>query len=360
VGTTSDVAPQPFAGCSPPAAEICNGQDDDCNGSTDENAVCANRCQAAAIIGQCAIRGDGRLVCWSQNGLPISPDDPAVQAHVSQFVTAPFADCVRRDDGGVWCRDRPGRGPTFARVRTLGWDTVEIALGHVGACARKTDGSVWCWSPIGTSPSFSYGTPQRVPALQGALHLFSAERQVCAAMPNGSLWCAGIDVYDRSLSNGDGPPTWKVKTGVSHVAKLQDSGEHTCALRDDGRIFCRGGNNVGQLGDGTLSAQTQFVSANALGDDNVDLAIRFDETCALKRDGSVVCVGDPTAFIQPSAGANGSQPHALTAFGPGVRRLGFPCAMASDGSVRCLPEVPRTPEPMATQVEVCSAAERTP
>src|SRR5205814_7665050 len=93
VGTSSDVAPQPFAVCSPSAAEICNGHDDDCDGSADENAVCANRCQAAAIIqpqppfnpGQCAIRGDGRLVCWSVDGLLISPDDPALQADVSQF-----------------------------------------------------------------------------------------------------------------------------------------------------------------------------------------------------------------------------------------------------------------------------------
>jgi hypothetical protein len=73
----------------------------------------------------------------------------------------------------------------------------------------------------------------------------------CAIKQDGSLWCWG---YNLDGQVGDGTNSDKVipvkimSSGVSSVAL---GGYHTCAIKQDGSLWCWGLNSDGQLGDGT-------------------------------------------------------------------------------------------------------------
>jgi hypothetical protein len=109
----------------------------------------------------------------------------------------------------------------------------------------------------------------------------------CAIKQDGSLWCWGRNDYGQL---GDGTYSGKstpvqITSGVSSVAL---GGYHTCAVKIDGSLWCWGDNSSGQLGDGTNTSKntpvqiTSGVSSVALGGYH---------TCAVKIDGSLWCWG---------------------------------------------------------------------
>ena len=69
---------------------------------------------------------------------------------------------------------------------------------------------------------------------------------------------------------------------------------HTCAILDDGSVACWGGNQYGQLGDGTTTNRDTPTQTASLGVDRTAVAITsgYSHTCALLDDGSVVCWGE--------------------------------------------------------------------
>jgi alpha-tubulin suppressor-like RCC1 family protein len=87
------------------------------------------------------------------------------------------------------------------------------------------------------------------------------------------------------------------------LVKLQDviliraGFHHTCALRQDGTLWCWGFNNLGQLGDGSTTDRSTPVRVGSL-TDVVDIALNgFDaygplaHTCARQSDGALSCWG---------------------------------------------------------------------
>ena len=77
---------------------------------------------------------------------------------------------------------------------------------------------------------------------------------------------------------------------------------HGCALFDDGRVYCWGSNQRGQLGDGTLLDSDLPVTVHGL-DDAAQIAASADSTCARTTQGQVRCWGDgpPEEFIGRTA-----------------------------------------------------------
>ncbi|WP_411024150.1 RCC1 domain-containing protein, partial [Salmonella sp. s58408] len=106
-------------------------------------------------------------------------------------------------------------------------------------------------------------------------------------------------IYDSQL--GSNLP--EVDFGSGRTAKAITAGcSHTCGLLDDGSVKCFGYNNYGQLGQGSTkdigdkSGQMgNNLKAVSLGSTKVvAIAAGCDFTCAVKKDGAVVCWGRNT------------------------------------------------------------------
>jgi hypothetical protein len=77
---------------------------------------------------------------------------------------------------------------------------------------------------------------------------------------------------------------------------------HTCAVADDGKVWCWGGNGNGELGDGTTVDRMHPVLVRGLPSRAVSASAGYRNTCALLDDGHAYCWGgnlvgqtDPTA-----------------------------------------------------------------
>ncbi len=74
----------------------------------------------------------------------------------------------------------------------------EIACGGSHACARLLDGSVRCWGmnifgQLGVAPSNDpVPTPTVVPAMDGVTTIAAASFTTCALRDDGSVWCWGM------------------------------------------------------------------------------------------------------------------------------------------------------------------------
>ena len=117
-------------------------------------------------------------------------------------------------------------------------------------------------------------------------------QHTCAVKTDGSLWCWG---YDNDGELGDGGQSFgpvQVTTLGSDVATVCAGRLHTCAVKTDGSLWCWGSNYFGQLGDGTSTDRTTPVQVTALGNSVAAVSAGNRHTCAVKTDGTLWCWGD--------------------------------------------------------------------
>ena len=118
---------------------------------------------------------------------------------------------------------------------------------------------------------------------------------------------------------------------------------HTCSVRFDGRVLCWGGNQQGQLGDGTTDARTSPVRVPLPDASVVALAAGFRHTCAALTTGEVYCWGENTdGQVSPDAGSIVTSPVRVPLEGVdfhGVNGLAageyHTCAALADGRIVC-------------------------
>lgn len=138
-------------------------------------------------------------------------------------------------------------------------------------CAVLADGAVWCWGSNQHGqhgkPRASTGVPVRVPDLEGVrlVDVSVGTMHVCAVAENGDVYCWGgnaagqaspsqfqspdccneasclLKIFDNTVS--------PQKVGIDARVKAVSAGAlHTCALTEDGDVYCWGGNHAGQSG----------------------------------------------------------------------------------------------------------------
>lgn len=129
-------------------------------------------------------------------------------------------------------------------------EIVQISLGQNATFALDSEGNVWSWGAL--SPGQNYGpTPARMDSL-------------------------------------------------SNVTQIAAGFHHACALRADGTLRCWGENEFGQLGDGTfsdISTPIDYGTVEVLGLDKVvQVSCGQFHTCAVREDGTVWCWGQRASF----------------------------------------------------------------
>jgi len=245
-------------------------------------------------------------------------------------------DCVSFDESGCagFCGDGTQDGD-FGEV----CDTVAPAglpsCGSVGHCG----GEVGCLADCSGADHGACVSWSQVSA--GGQH-------TCAVAEDGGLWCWGQNLYGQL---GDGTVTLRnVPTrvsGMSSVVQVSAGKYHTCAIKTDGSAWCWGFNQHGQLGD---NATHQTCSANdcslspvpvsGLGSGVSSIGAGRDHSCALKTDGGAWCWGsNGQNQVGDGTTINRPTPVVVSGLGAGVVQLSVGlrhnCVVKTDGSARC-------------------------
>ncbi len=129
-----------------------------------------------------------------------------------------------------------------------------------------------------------------------------------------------------------------VASPVPPRVRVAVGGRHSCLLAEDGRAFCWGGNDRGQLGtDGSTRVVTPVTPVgNAR---FVALASGMSHTCGLTADGDAWCWGDDDAGqLGDGSGTSRDAPVRVAGshdFKSLVTGSAFSCGLASNGSAWC-------------------------
>ena len=256
----------------------------------------------------CALRDDGVVECWGDNGFGKAPSTKTAAVGGFTNVSAGgLHTCARRTDGVVecWGLNSSNQAPP-TRSTATGFASVDAGNDH--SCALRGDGVVACWgnNNLGKAPatrSAASGVFSQVTA--AAVH-------TCATRDDGVVECWG------SGTSGQAPPT--KAPAASQFVQASGGNLHTCAVRADGVVECWGNNGSGRAPAIKTAATGAFTQVSA----------GLSHTCARRSDGVVECWGNslsgqapPTktaatgTFVEVSSGANHS------------------CALRSDGIVQC-------------------------
>lgn len=210
---------------------------------------------------------------------------------------------------------------------------VQVTAGLEHACSLAADGKVFCWGnnlggQVGTGPGGVVdggGTDSKSAGLQVmglgvAKQVTAGYYHTCALLQDGTVWCWGDNSKGQLAQAADGgaqapSPSPKQVMGLPMgVTQIEAGGWHTCALAN-GSVTCWGFNASGQIGTGTgndagvspLVVPTPTQVANLSG--VTDLGLGDQLTCALTGSGPV-CFGTNTFGQLGRGGAAGAPPFA--------------------------------------------------
>ena len=250
----------------------------------------------------CVAHTDGTVSCWGpgQEGqlglgntethhLPVAV--PGITDAAAVAVGSAFT-CVAHTDGTVSCwgrswygqlgvhteessRSTPGRVPGLT-------DIVAISAGQDHSCAVHGNGDLSCWGWV-------YGdTPVAITGLRPVSSVSSGGTQTCVATVDGHVYCWDLETTTVPQVSRVG--------GIGDAVEVSVGDGTVCGLHRDGGVSCWGRNRVGQVGDGTTTSRSQPVRLDSI-TDAVDVSVSSGSpdvgphACALHPDGSVSCWG---------------------------------------------------------------------
>lgn len=168
---------------------------------------------------------------------------------------------------------------------------VQLALGTRSACGLNSNRSLTCWGDI---------SPRPIDGFVYTASITAGDAHYCGVTMQGRVFCFG----DNHLGQlGDGTTDeieGSVDVDLMHMRMVDAAQGHTCAVSLEGALWCWGDNEAGQLGIGTfgLTPEQVGVALQVVGPDGlgfltevVDVVAGTAHTCALRQDGTVWCWG---------------------------------------------------------------------
>ena len=187
--------------------------------------------------------------------------------------------------------------------------TVLVDAGARLSCALLSSQKVRCWGMrFGTGYAASQDTgndenPSSGGLVSGAWLATSLDASFdfgCAVTTTGSTYCWGSNgsgQLGRNSVTTDYLPQLVALGTATAVTQVSTGFFHTCAVLTNGKIRCWGLGARGQLGTGTTanvgdSAARPISGDVSLNGTAVQVAAGFAHTCAVMRDGKILCWGE--------------------------------------------------------------------
>ena len=297
---------------------------------------------ASGSFHHCALKADGTVWCWGYqasrsvfgNGpvldptlLTLAPVQVAGITDATVLASGNDHVCIIRANKTVKCWGWNDYGQTGSTALTQNGlqpvtdtptpfavpgvtNAVSLSLGAATSCAVLANGGMQCWGDndrgqnasgtaigvLGTQLVHFKPTPLTTPITNVAAG--AQGFPACALKTNGSVTCWGDAQPVNSMSHPSALEATITQLGTDNA--YVSSGAFTCVLKIDGRLFCRGVNNAGQLGDGSgLDSPVAFVQVVMadVGAGNIKLASKAisvggRHVCAIKSNGDPVCWGE--------------------------------------------------------------------
>jgi alpha-tubulin suppressor-like RCC1 family protein len=306
----------------PLISEICNGKDDDCDGTTDLPD------EEGGLLFKEPWDGVTEFECRGAGGWAVSRCPPD------------RLDCGDRDYldgcetiGNTMCNCHScGATCNFSCGETACEEISEISAGSLHTCAiarpvgdATNAGTAACWGwnghgQLGNGTLQDSSVPMRVENLPRATSLASGDHHVCA-VADSKVYCWGYNRFGQlgievSVPSSTSPSLARAPYDGAQARRVASGSSHTCAIYDDGVLDCWGLGDQGQLGD-AQEGEGHYVTRpvevrRRVGDTFVPVlnarkvAAGYSHSCALLLDGKVECWGtnsfgqlgrDPTAVI---------------------------------------------------------------
>ena len=220
----------------------------------------------------CAIRQTGEAYCWGLNEsaqLGIGLTDT--------FVTSPV---------------QVAGGKLFRTIAASAYHTCGISLSGEGFCWGNQSGGRL---GNGVNSLTTIGVPQLVLGGLAFSSIAAGGEFTCGLTTTGQAYCWGLN-YVGQLGNGALPLASSIPTAVSgglSFTALDVGVVHGCGTTVQNATYCWGGNEKGELGDGTKTLSTSpTLISGGLAFRSVQAGAQY--TCGVEAtSGRPYCWGDP-------------------------------------------------------------------
>ena len=172
--------------------------------------------------------------------------------------------------------------------------------GDYHSCAVLVNGSMTCWgdnqySQLGDGTTTSSSTPVLVNLPAGSsvasIPAYAADHS-CAILDNGSVYCWGLPTAFTSGSSSVSTPQHLPLPAGRTPVSIQADHRSTCVILDNGSMMCTGNNGYNRLGyNGSATGTFSYVEYLPQGAIVVDMSLGEKSACALLEDGDVWCWG---------------------------------------------------------------------
>jgi alpha-tubulin suppressor-like RCC1 family protein len=173
----------------------------------------------------------------------------------------------------------------------------KIEAGADHSLALKSDGTLWVWGKnssgqIGNGTNVTQKLPLKISFPMAVTDMAAGKTYSAALLQDGTVWTWGSNDYGQ-LGNGTTVKSMvPVKVGsLSNVVKIAAGRRYVMALKADGTVWSWGENSSGQLGAGNPSVVGSFkmfpIPVTGLGNNVIEIAAAGDHSLALKTDGRV-------------------------------------------------------------------------
>lgn len=193
---------------------------------------------------------EGGVICArSEAAPPRCWGDDLAWGLIARSTQTRFARPVARDDLGA---------------------VISLAAGMRHACVVERGGVVRCWGEgrlgqLGSGVCSERASPVEVLGAHGAAEVAVGTTHSCARMEDGTVRCWGdnteAQLGDATAARLRAEPA--AVPGLDHVTRIVARDAFTCALRDDGTVWCWGGANEGIYADALTTAHARPTQIRA-------------------------------------------------------------------------------------------------
>ncbi|MBK8256114.1 MAG: hypothetical protein IPK82_26025 [Polyangiaceae bacterium] len=154
------------------------------------------------------------------------------------------------------------------------------------AVCTNTPGSFSCACPAGYEGDGKVCNARYTLVTSGPFHS-------CAIRQEGTIWCWGLNTSGQvGTGTSDAFFVRPVSIGDAKDWQLVTAGSaYTCALAQTGKVSCWGNNSFGQLGDGTIVAKTSPVPGATAFSDWTMIDAGTSHACGIRQGGIAMCWG---------------------------------------------------------------------